>query len=363
MPTMRQHSGFFSHPPVKTAVAATKLQPAFINMGGSGDCGFRAVAAGLIDNFLSGHRFKPDLISKVLKRHKTYFKEHRLDLVLATPLEELRELTRRVPMAELIQKMAYTLRQMAVDELCANPARYRGAFADKNEHTSPEMMRKPSTWIDESAIAALSNTLGLPIEVRVVEAGKEVPMRLRYNTEATNPGVVMQLRGEHYIPRVTQKEAFGLVKHKSAPHVEMEEVQSDPSLSEILAIIAEEDKQLCEEFASLKHRLMTMVAAGELNKADLLKLYVKGMPTSDYLQGRVKCVGTEYGTQHFFEAITQAQKEPEAIVLTEEQYDEAMINELVHALARAISIGDMPEEQVFAQIDDESELRRHSIVR
>ncbi|ETO94472.1 hypothetical protein [Legionella oakridgensis] len=362
MPTVRQHSGFFGHPPVRTAAVA-KLRSAFVNMGGTGDCGFRSVAAGFIDNFLSGQRIKANVIAKVLKQHVAYFPEHGSNMILATPTEELRELTRRVSMAELIQKLSYTLRQMAVNELCVNPARYRGAFVGSHENTSPDSMRKPSTWMDESAIAALANALDFPIEVRVVEKGKELPMRLQYNAGAANPGIVMQLQNDHYIPRVVHQEEFAAVRHKPAPVVRTNAVQHDPNLSEILAVIATEDKRLQEEFESLRHRLTAMVAAGELSKADLLKLYVKGMATSDYLQGRVQYVGTEHGTQHFFEAITQAQKEPEALVLTKEQYDEHIIAELIHALARAISIGDMPAERVFAQIDEVDEVRHHSVLR
>ena len=328
--------------------------PVFVNVGGRGDCGFRSIAAGIIDNFLAHPRANSDLLAKILSQHFNFFPEHKPALPgLVTATERLTYVIKYVRMSQLLPSLAYTLRQMAVTEMCEHPARYRGAFVDNNEGTTPADMRQASTWIDESSIAALSNVLALPIEVVVVSRVKTLPMRLRYNEfEAGNSPVVIQLQGGHYIPQVTSPEIFTPVSSQPA-HViapATEKLSEDRRLAEIHAAIVVEDKRLVDTFEETHHRLMTMVITGELSKQDLLNMYIKGMANSDYLAGRVAYVGVEHGNQHFFDAILSVQGGVVHAAIT--QGDEAIMAELVHALARAITIGQMNADDLFAHVDD-----------
>lgn len=348
--------GFFKKPvanPLGTADASKK--PILVDVGGNGDCGFRAAAAGFIDNFISNKRIKSELLNKVLFHHFGYFPDQRLVAPgLLTPAERMQQLIKHVAMPELVKALAYTFRQLAVDELVANPAQYRGAFANRTEQTEPATMRKPSTWIDESAIAALAQALNLPIEVKVVERGKELPMRLQYNAMATKPGVSMQLQAGHYIPFLTHAADFSGVK---APSVNVtkpvEPVDTnDRNLPEILALIAEDDQRMLDSFDNTHHRLTAMVNAGELTKADLLAMYIKGMANSDYLQGRVKYVGIEHGSQDFFEKVISAAKRGTDIVSLPHDHDEQIVQELVHGIARATSIGHMNADALLDERED-----------
>jgi hypothetical protein len=351
------HGFFSSQEP--TAVDTYEIKPAFIDVGGNGDCGFRAVAAGLIDNFLQHPRMNADLLNKVLACYFSYFPAHRTTLPgLVTAAERMQQLIKDVRMGDLISAAAYTLRQIAVTEMCTHPERYRGAFVERNEGTTPEDMRKSTTWIDESSIAALANALAISIEVQVVERGKTLPMRLRYNDlGAGTPPVVMQLKNGHYTPRVSLVERFTSVNSQCVRKVQpVNTVTADPELPEIYATIAREDERLVVAFENAYDRLALMVAAGELSKDDLLAMYVKGMADSDYLSGRITHVCIEHGNQHFFDAIIRAQRGSPQDSSPTSGNDKVIVDELIHALARAFTIGQMSADHVFASIDEKQDV-------
>ncbi len=360
---------FFGHSNLVSMTPETEVNKSvFVDVGGNGDCGFRAVAAGLIDSFLVHPRGNGQWLTKVLANHFSYFPEQRTKLPgLVTAAERMQHLInhRHLSMRELLQTMAYTLRQMAVTELCTHPALYRGAFVDRNEKTTPNDMREPTTWIDESSIAALAKALAMSIEVRVIERGKTLPMRLMYNHQGEgHPSLVMQLQDHHYKPRVTLSERFSAV---SSPVVRdvcpvTNALPNDPSLSDIHAAIAAEDMRLVTEFKETYHRLAIMVAAGELNKNDLLAMYATNMANSDYLCGRVAHVGVEHGNQQFFDAILRTQRGIHQAVLPAGEHHQDIVNELIHAIARAITIGQMNADDVFARIDETKEAGSHSVV-
>ena len=361
MPILSQpyvNHGFFSSPE-PTAVDTYGLKSSFVDVGGNGDCGFRAVAAGLIDHFLRHPRMNTELLNKILASHFSYFPAHRTTLPgLVTAAERMQQLIKDVRMGELVQAAAYTLRQIAVTEMSTHPELYRGAFVERNEGTTPLDMRMATTWIDESSIAALANALSISIEVQVVERGKTLPMRLRYNDlGAGTPPVVMQLQNGHYTPRVSLVERFTSVNSYCGRTLQpVNTIADDPDLPEIYAAIAREDKRLVVAFDNAYDRLAVMVAAGELNKDDLLAMYVKGMVASDYLSGRIAHVCIEHGNQHFFDAIIRAQRGVQQESRPAGDNDRFIVDELVHALARAITIGQMSADNIFLPIDEKQDM-------
>lgn len=376
-------SSFFRNPakvkPVQGRTPAyskvVKLQePAFVDVGGRGDCGFRAIAAALIDKLLTKNNYpihsRPraveDLFKMLLARHfKLFPMKHASGLKTVT--ERVRDLVdspaRMVDspakMAEFIDKLAYTLRQIAVDEMVAHPEDYRGAFVDNAEGTTPAEMRQQSTWIDETAIAALANALHVPITVKIVEPNKEIPA-MKYHGKEASQGVgevVIQLQAQHYIPRVSQPERFQLVANQPVPSLEPNHEQSkpDPEMPAILARIEAEDKRLLAEFDYYKSLLTNMVQYGNLNREQLISMYVKGMGSSDYLRGRIRQVGLEYGNEHFFaEIIAKSQSKPAIITLGQGSHETLVIQELVHAIARAVSIGQLDAKLVLNMIENDN---------
>lgn len=349
---MPSTSGFFvdkikTGTPIAHAVKAQQNK-VWVNVGGTGDCGFRSAAAAMIDNVLVKPRANQGLAEDLIKLHADYFEQQAIQIRLLTSAEHLAKLVEApIARAKFLSELAYALRQVTVDELITYPERYRGAFVAEHEGTAPEKMRLQETYIDESAIAAMAKVIKVPIEIQVVEPAKELFLELSYNAELKEPvgsPIVMQLlnHDRHYIPQVGKPEYFESIKPVPvSPKVRNQ--AADPELTEILAKIAREDQRLLDEFAQTSKRLSTMVTAGEMTKESLIDIYVKGMKNSDYLEGRIK-----HGTQQFFEEIERARKGVKAAVqLPQENHDEQVTHELVHAIARAISIGQLDPALVY----------------
>src|SRR5262245_31927797 len=99
--------------PVVRAVAKSKLT--CIDLGGAGDCGFRAAAAAMIDNILFKSRANQELARKLLEFHATYFEQERMPSRLMTPAEHFSILIEHSSRAKFLVELAYALRQATVN--------------------------------------------------------------------------------------------------------------------------------------------------------------------------------------------------------------------------------------------------------
>ena len=343
--------GFFG--PTSSGTAASgkpERHSTFEDVGRTGDSGFRAVALAFIDSYLTHPHMDDERLITVLNRHFSYFSQEQT--VPVTPADRLQYLSKEVRLSEL----QYTLRQMAVDEICANPANYRGAFVTPLRHITPEEMRRPTTWIEQHCFAAaMAKVLGIPIEVKVVDSRKTLPMRCFYHpsedSQTNTPPIVIQLQGNRYSSQVGSSARYATLVNQIVGEVQpvSDSITNDPSLSEILTIIDNEDKHLVKVYEQTHHRLAAMVKAEELNKADLLAIYVTGIARN--LSGRTAYVGVAHGSQQFFDAIMH----PTISHADEISHDKQLIDELVDAIAREISIHGMCEDDIYAKIDDRRE--------
>ena len=351
------NQGFFNQTTAPAHTENAEQKPVFLDVEGALDDAFPAIAAGLINNFLMHPKVNSALINQILPHHYTYFPTHKSNLPgLVTAIERMQQLMKYVRMDELVQTLAYTLRQMAVSAMCKTPHLYRAAFVDHPEGgIAPKEMRRPSVALGECGIAALADALECTIEVQVVERVKTAPMRLHYHKMSGGPSpIILKLQDRRYEPRVLLKDRFAalgsLPSRTLQPVVDSSVV--DPSLSDIVFDIEEEDELLIERFEDAYRRLAVMVAAGELNKDTLIALYVKGIGTLD-AESRPTYVTTEHGTQQFFDAVLRAQRGAQKDLLPIKGHEQQLVDELVHALARAIAVGRMPAALVFAQLDEQ----------
>ncbi|MBA2656694.1 MAG: hypothetical protein H0U70_06865 [Tatlockia sp.] len=273
-----------------------------------------------------------------------------------TPTEHLYKLV-ETPQAraKFLHELAYALRQEAVTEICSNLEKYRGAFVDEHEGTSLEEMRKPTTYIDEVAMHALSVVTQVPIAVHVVESSQDIPLRLAYNSHYAASPIVLKLQGKHYVPRVSQPEFFEAVVNQKigALRPKVNKAFNDPAPKDIFAKIEKEDRRLQDEYERTSKRLFKMVELGELTLDKLVDIYVKNMGSSDYLQGRVKQVGIEHGNQYFFEKIQAAQQ---GLRSNSPISDNFYLDELVHAIARALTLEQLDPQQVY-EAEEKASLR------
>lgn len=331
--------------------------PTFVDVGGHGDCGFRAVAAGIIDNYLTNPSMDPGLFHGILARLLTFYSG---DALKVSEHDTIKVVLRQVPLADLISMMAYTLRQLAVDEMEQKPALYRGAFVAQDEGTSPSNMRQAHVYIDESAIAALSNALSLRIRVQV---GEGLFSSLDYQSTRVKPDslpVTIQLKNSHYRPLVQSVATFRAVSSsvKVIRKAPMNEKAHHLTMDAILANIEKEDQRMLRSFEDHKTILNDLFAEGKLRKADLLAIYIEAIPHSDYLEGYAGAVRLETGTDAFFHAIQSAQTQDLQPIEPLASSDDYIAAQLVHAIARAISIGHLSSDAISNKMDTVYAARR-----
>ncbi|MCX7117867.1 MAG: hypothetical protein NTW94_08240 [Legionellales bacterium] len=325
------------------ALSQLETKSLFVDVGGASDSGFRAIAVGFLDNLSSHPRGHGDLINQALNRYFLYFPEHRdAKPGLVTAFERLDSLTQRLSMGELVQTLAYTLRQIAVDSMCSQPERYRGAFQGRFSGMTPGVMRESKTWLHDLSIEALADALAMPI---VLYLGRETTLRarLRYHHQEPNRylPVVLQRVDSHIFPRVRMSGRFALLKNH--PVREFHRVTSftpEPSLLEIQAVISADNTRLKTRFLDIRERLSVMVDLKELNRDDLLKMYVKGLSS---LKG---CVASlEHGSADFFDALfVDAQHASEVA--------NRQVDIYIQALARAITLEQMDEDDIFSHLEE-----------
>lgn len=318
-----------------------------VDVGGHGDSGFRSMAAGIIDNYraLSLNRAH---LSQVLQHHFVYYPQHRPHTMgLAMPDQLMDAVLNKMSMPEFISSLAYTLRQLAVDEMVNDPVRYASAFVQDYGQISPTDMRHMGTWIDACSMGALAKMLGIPVDVRVITKGKTLPSPpLRYPSEAkhatTHQLIIIELDRQHYQPCLLHSDAFQSNVNDSQCHTSPVQTPiTDPGMPEILNIIAEAEKHLIAEFERMYIRLSTMVSAGELTQKHLLDMYIKSMSISDH-----PSMDRVHLSHLFSRAIGSLSSH-----FPSQMHDDAIVAELIYAIARAISIDQIPEAALFNHLE------------
>lgn len=302
--------------------------------GCDNDAGFYAIAGRIIE-MLSRHpllKLPEGLLDKLLTRYETFFSaplhEGRPDTYAA----RIQQLIKSTPAQQFHAQLTFILRQLAVDELCSHPERYLTAFIGEHAGITTEKMRRSDAWIDASNIAALSNTLGLPIIVNVVESDKPLPKQHQYNIDKSNiyPCVTIKLHRQDFSPMRPFQRG---------------EISYNRGMSEISNRIIDEQIRIKHKFESIRPHLEA------LDKNDLLSIYIKWMNHADNEDEKNVYAGTEHGYQQFFEPIIGNQE------MMPTNHQEYIKNQLVIAIARAVSVGHMHLDVVYTDNQSQSEPR------
>ena len=353
---MASSQNFFQKAVQHSSLALTP-STAFINVGG---CGFRTLVEWLlhhVDGYLLHPRMKMKIVSIVLRHHFAYFPQHKLNITgLMTQIQCMKQLKDDVP--EFADTLVYTLRRIAFDELCADPVRYRSAFATLNKATTLEAMFQSMTTLDESGLAALAKVLHLTIVIQDVEPCKAIYALTRYqdneNSHTALPSVVMQRQDDgYYMLRTTHSTPLSLPKSPlttiQAP-VPQQTMVSNQSMSDIHAKLTDEDDALRARF----ERAYAALIATDIKKSDLFSVYFKHLVRCTDSPCHETPIGTEHGNQLFFAAIVRQTKQP--VFESSERYDEQITQELRIAIARAVSLGYLSLDDVHNCIDREEAL-------
>jgi hypothetical protein len=333
------------------------LKPTLVDVGDKKDGGFQAASAAIISNVLTKPKINSDLLIQLLGHHARYVALP-IETGHLTPTQRFEKmLVKPEILAQFTRDLAYTLRQLAVDEMCKFPKKYLLAFIGSNAPTSLTEMREPGAWIHPVAMDALANVLKLPITVNEIKPGKELQKQHHYGPDKKHSfcdEIVLQKERNHYVPQIIQVERFksasAHVTHpvKVLPHTPA----IDVNLEIILESVKQESHELICVFEQHVRRLRTMVQAGEVNKKSLLAVHTQNSAKNDSQNG-VKKAGLELGSQRFFEELVYFNKPTTSLsdLSGNDCHDGRVINALVDGFARDIAIGRRDENSLFAQLE------------
>lgn len=271
-------AGFFNS--TRALELKQKSSSVYIHVGGDQ---FHALAAALMDVFKSFSRTSDGFAKKILGQLCFYFPKYMNSQPYLTPSERLNLLLKNCRTTELMDSLAYVLRQMAVDEMEANPLNYRDVYAGFQDETPKNHLREPSTKLPRSCLHALADALGIMIHLSIVEQGKELGQKRVYSTDLHSPEtfeVTLQQQDDHYFPKIKDKAYFAYAGQLAlAPVKPAIQTGSMETIAEIRRLIAEDNKRLAIAFEQTKKTLRSMVDAGELSKEQMMGLYVEFLPT------------------------------------------------------------------------------------
>lgn len=346
---------FFKISPPENSL--TFIQSAFFaNTENNAASCFLAMAAGIIDNFLNHAKMKKDFINKMMLSHFRCFPQHRPTIPgLISNSERMQEVIKQVPVAELVGALAYTLRQLAVDEFCAQPTQYWHVFTSGQTPLTPQVLRNPATRINESALAALASALDLSVDVKVTAPGQELPLRRKYHAVGATFKIFLQLHDQCYAPLVNHAQYFARLKTHpvNGPTPLRSSAMAEQEIEQILHSINENNQHVLTDFARTKHQLEAMVNAGELNKNDLFTLYNSGITCLAAVENEINYAKTAQGSERFFTTMREALHKPETAISSAYSYDAYIIDGLIEAIARAVSLGALNLDEVFLQIEQQ----------
>ncbi len=171
-------SGFFSN---KTYGYKPREEYSFINVGNEQ---FHAAAVALIDSLYSAQRGNDAVLKKILERFYHYFPRYVASQPFLTLPERMGILLNNTRKTELVECMAYVLRQLTVDEIYIHPLKYREVFNGLSAETPKNYLRDPKVKLPPSALNALAHALGITVTLSFKEPGKELRKRDVYDGEA-----------------------------------------------------------------------------------------------------------------------------------------------------------------------------------
>ena len=259
---------------------SNKAQYSIINIGNEQ---FHAVAVALIDS-LQTTRVNDEALKKILKGFSKHFPTYMIDQQFETVFGRMKTLLDRNRKSELVECMAYILRQLTVDELYASPLKYRKIFDDLSKETPKSYLRNPETKLPARALNALAHALGITIILSFKEHREELRMREIYTggVQSTpfNSSLTIQVQGgEHYFPRVKHERDFAYVgKLPVSPPVPKNENQQEGTLAEIITLIDQDNNRLLQSYDKWIINISSQIRAGELTYEQLINLYTTFYP-------------------------------------------------------------------------------------
>lgn len=309
-----------------------------------GNESFHALAVALIDALKHGSRLNDESSKKIVESFSIYYPKLLSNCAYLTSAERLNMLiNNHARKSEIVDSMAYIIRQLAVDILLANPIRYQDVFEGFNAQTPQSHLREPSTSLSIGALIALTESLSITLNLSQVAHGKEVRLLETYENEQQKfpkIALTLQVQADTCFPKVKDKREYAYLGHlpvKTVPGVSST-LQSD-TLAPLLKHIAMENKQVLTVYEQTRKTLLSMVSANELSKQQLLAGYVSLLPAKNRVY-----------TEAFFSKLQQANSLP-ALTLSFEEAAGKKTGLLINCLARWASTNQINANQLFDSIE------------
>lgn len=276
--------GFFNKTQNETTGGST-----FIRVGGEQ---FHAVAVALIDccfaltdGFKHSLRANEITLKKILERFFSYYPKFASNQPYLTVSDRMGILLNNSRKSEIVDCLAYVLRQLTIDEIYASCKDYPEVFAPLNAQTPQSYLRRPNTHLPRSALNALAQTLGLTISVLLTEPGKELPKHETYQSTtfpSSRFNLVLQVQGEQYFPAVQNEKYFSYVGQLAITATKPAELDSpNDTVARMMDQIDEVNKERLATFEQHRRTLGTMIDAGELTHKQLMDLFIKFLPKNN----------------------------------------------------------------------------------
>lgn len=321
-------------------------QQGFVACGQEGNSLFKAAAVSLIDTINHAARIDDQVLRSILNPYFEYFPQFRDTRGLLTPQERYNALKKQLHIPELVETLAYVLRQLAVNEMLQQPEKYPMLFLHSAKRPSIESLRSEDFPLNEYAIHALSNALALPCRISISAENKELPLTITFNQPLQSirkPVLKMALLGQQVRAKVNQPEIFSALSNRKAKYIKPMDVKSDvPSYESALTQYMD---SLWKTYQRMLHSLQAAVMAQEVSKEQLLSRYMSAVPSladaDEYLRG----------SEELFKLIRDRKEtEPPLLEAPPVVSQEALlIEELCKALARMVSVGQLEEDELYEE--------------
>lgn len=347
------HSGFFN----KTPASPGKKQETVYRYIPVGHKQFQAVAVALMDNFKNVARVNEAGLKKILERFFVHFPKFVSLQPYLTASERMQMLISSSRKSEIVDCIAYTLRQLAIDEIYANPASYYDVIEAFDPSTAQDKLRLPSTALHVSAFRALTQSLGITIILSLTQPGKELRQRICYQNDAVSAPkfeVTIKLHGKKYFSRVHKDNQadFTYVGHLASSTAKPVELPSDPqdTLESLYQVIAADHSILRELFEQHYNRLIGMVEKGELTKGQLLSLYGAFIPVNNTLTS---------SEADFFNQLISEGNTSQGID-HEMSLEQHLQHGMVSKLSGWMSTNQVDPDKLFDRLDEKTAFKGHS---
>lgn len=156
--------------------------------------------------------------------------------------------------------------------------------------------------------------------------------------------LVIQVQGDgQYFPAVKDKAGFAYVGQLAitAPKPIENTKEQGETLSDIIGLIAEDNKQLLQSYEQWRKTILSMVVAGELTSEQLMGLYITFLPTQSN------------GSTISPSALEQSKGKPDIAGAPQER-EQQTIELLASALSGWISTNQVEPDSLFDQIESQS---------